>query len=389
MAEESILPSESSGEARLDAPSDTTDAAVGSVDAGDGRTTADSVVHPQNAIPSPSPGWYTDPSGQPGLRWWDGLRWTSTTSQDFAAKQSPIESHSEWLRESVRVGFRRFGNFMPLVVTLLLPLNIIFSVALWNAINTVVIEIDEATGTITVENWEWTPALAVAGALLIAMLLAMAFFRSVVAHQTAAGEVDKPNSWSASVRHSLQRAPRLFGGVALRALVLWGLLIGWVLAVTINIFFVLLAMVVFPAMIFLWFRLSVVDIASSLGVRENSPLQQSWRASGAHPLAYMGALLLAIIVGFFLWLFVNSVLGGVFMGIAEQGRARVSENQTFALIDIVGSTPQIAALGAFFAALGAGIRNTLTATGMTLIYQRVGGSVDESIFELENNDEPS
>lgn len=28
---------------------------------------------------SPEPGWYPDPSGPPGLRWWNGVSWSDTT----------------------------------------------------------------------------------------------------------------------------------------------------------------------------------------------------------------------------------------------------------------------------------------------------------------------
>jgi hypothetical protein len=29
---------------------------------------------------SPAPGWYADPSGQAGIRWWDGAQWTAHTA---------------------------------------------------------------------------------------------------------------------------------------------------------------------------------------------------------------------------------------------------------------------------------------------------------------------
>ncbi len=29
--------------------------------------------------PMPPPGWHPDPSGRPGLRWWDGVRWSGYT----------------------------------------------------------------------------------------------------------------------------------------------------------------------------------------------------------------------------------------------------------------------------------------------------------------------
>ena len=34
-------------------------------------------------------GWYDEPSGGPGKRWWDGTNWTSHTQQDFAPVAVP------------------------------------------------------------------------------------------------------------------------------------------------------------------------------------------------------------------------------------------------------------------------------------------------------------
>lgn len=36
-------------------------------------------VHPQPPTASVPPGWYPDPSGQPGQRYWDGANWTHFT----------------------------------------------------------------------------------------------------------------------------------------------------------------------------------------------------------------------------------------------------------------------------------------------------------------------
>jgi hypothetical protein len=38
--------------------------------------------------PSPPPGWYQDPSG-PGLRWWDGTRWTEHEQPAVALPPPP------------------------------------------------------------------------------------------------------------------------------------------------------------------------------------------------------------------------------------------------------------------------------------------------------------
>ncbi|OHV39901.1 MULTISPECIES: phospholipid scramblase-related protein [Pseudofrankia] len=38
---------------------------------------------------SPTPGWYQDPSGAPGLRWWDGTQWTTHTQQAPQGQPTP------------------------------------------------------------------------------------------------------------------------------------------------------------------------------------------------------------------------------------------------------------------------------------------------------------
>ncbi|WP_369132611.1 phospholipid scramblase-related protein [Modestobacter sp. I12A-02662] len=41
------------------------------------------------ASPTPPPGWYPDPAGGPGTRWWDGRGWTEHVQQPPAPPQHP------------------------------------------------------------------------------------------------------------------------------------------------------------------------------------------------------------------------------------------------------------------------------------------------------------
>lgn len=39
---------------------------------------------------TPAPGWYADPTGQAGVRWWDGTQWTSYTAPHPAGGGGPV-----------------------------------------------------------------------------------------------------------------------------------------------------------------------------------------------------------------------------------------------------------------------------------------------------------
>ncbi len=43
-------------------------------------------------VPVPEAGWYPDPSGSPGLRWWDGERWSDDTHPLPEPAASPLPS---------------------------------------------------------------------------------------------------------------------------------------------------------------------------------------------------------------------------------------------------------------------------------------------------------
>ena len=59
--------------------------------------------------PLPAPGWYQDPSG-PGLRWWDGTRWTEHHQPAVApppppaAPLAPAVPQQKWWHIPLLVG---------------------------------------------------------------------------------------------------------------------------------------------------------------------------------------------------------------------------------------------------------------------------------------------
>lgn len=52
------------------------------------RTSAQPLV-PTGGLTAPQPGWYPDPSGLPGERYWDGQRWTASTGQTAMPHSHP------------------------------------------------------------------------------------------------------------------------------------------------------------------------------------------------------------------------------------------------------------------------------------------------------------
>jgi hypothetical protein len=47
--------------------------------------------------PSPPPGWYPDPSGAPGHRYFDGRSWTAHSSQPVTGPQPGVSARTKWL----------------------------------------------------------------------------------------------------------------------------------------------------------------------------------------------------------------------------------------------------------------------------------------------------
>lgn len=58
---------------------------------------------PASRIPDRGPGWYPDPYGPDGWRWWDGQQWGRTTT-DINPEPAPLTSHLWFVGGIVAVG---------------------------------------------------------------------------------------------------------------------------------------------------------------------------------------------------------------------------------------------------------------------------------------------
>ena len=77
-----------------------------------------------NALPPP-PGWYPDPGGAGGQRWWDGTRWTEHVSAPGVARPVPANPvrrryEQKWWHIPLLVGLAVASTVVSIVVQFLL-----------------------------------------------------------------------------------------------------------------------------------------------------------------------------------------------------------------------------------------------------------------------------
>lgn len=59
---------------------------------------------------SPQPGWYADPAGTPGQRWWDGQQWTQHTQPPPQVQVSDPARVQRQVQEQARVAPTQQGG---------------------------------------------------------------------------------------------------------------------------------------------------------------------------------------------------------------------------------------------------------------------------------------
>ncbi len=278
----------------------------------------------------PSPGWYADPSGDGGVRWWTGSEWASAgvivsqTPQDSAAERLPAASL--WLADSVRVCRKVFSELFALITVLLLPAFLLLAGAAWYAFReaAMLVSVDQDTGSMTLEETRGGAELAQASGLVLGALGLVWVGGSILAMassiQAVQSHAKRPATWLQTLA-TLSRRPKKMT-IAISTFVVYSSIVGFIwFSGGLVTFLLLLPSIVIG--FFVWVRYSFVAAASALGPDRPSAFRQSSSAvSGrflliARRYAYLGAWTVLSAIGFLL--IVRLVASGVAIDPAQPG----------------------------------------------------------------------
>lgn len=380
----------------------------------------DSAPAPQPPAGPPA-GWYPDPSGRPGLRWWDGSRWTehyqppppnpavgggddsraaasNTTPRALgpsagpALAVQPLVPVGEWLSRSFRLSVREAGHFLPVVLLTLVPAYLALSVALWYGLRDVVMVSDRVRGTISFEG-EMTTALGLAGLatailiLLFHLLYATAccHFRSVRIGGPSTVHTDpdadpEPAPWRSALLSGLLRWPPVSGTFLVRLALYWGTFALLSVMSAISPFFVLLFPLWPLVAVVAWVRYSLAGVVAAVGDdgrgrSTSASLGASVAATRFRFWSLLGRLLALTVVGASLF-FLGNVVGGVFSAISGgQASGTIDPfGERIAFAQVLPTNPASFALNWLFLAFGAGAWQVLSAAGHSLLHADLDGS---------------
>lgn len=152
--------------------------------------------------PGPPPGWYPDPYGGAGYRWWDGSTWTEHAWAGEAADADRLLPVGDLLGQTFRLLGQRLGHLFTLAVVLVLPIGVLSGAATYAWFDGVVYQDGRWTGI--------SPArtAVVVGSLLLTLVL-YAAYSAAVSRQAVAAASGSPEPWSRSLVGGLRRSFRV------------------------------------------------------------------------------------------------------------------------------------------------------------------------------------
>lgn len=376
----------------------------------------------------PPAGWYPDPSGQPGLRWWDGGQWTEhhqpppptphigagggpettirppmTTPGPGSPTGTPIVIRplmpvGEWLSRSFRLSVREAGHFLPVVVLTLVPAYLSLAVALWYGLRDVVMVSDRVAGTIGFEG-EMSTALVWAGiATMVVIVLFHLLYATACCHfraigmsepvaatpvsegESEAGPTGEPPLWRAALQSGFRRWPPVSATFFARLTLYWGTFAVLSVLTAVSPFFGLLFPLWPVLVVVVWVRFSLAGVSAAVGddgrgSSAGPSLAASFAATRLRFWPFLGRLLALAVVGGSLF-FLGNVVGGVFSAFSGGQSSDTIDPfaERIAFDQVLPTNPASFAINWLFLAFGAGAWQVLSAAGHSLLYAELDGS---------------
>lgn len=329
----------------------------------------------------PPPGWYPDPHGHPGYRWWNGVAWTEdrATGATGGSRDGELPPVGDLLGETFRILGQRVGHLFTLAIVLLLLPAVLSWAATYAAFDGVVFEEGAWTGG----SPGWT-TLAVVSTVLFAV--AYAVYSAALVRHALAALAGSPEPWSSSAVGGLRRSPRVIGA----GLAVWGAtLVAMALLVALAALGplgVVLGLVAIPVgLVLVWTRFSLVLVAAAGGPRRTSSIAASWRLTKGRFWSVLARLLLLAL----LWVALqtgSSIITGPVAGMASAAPddAIVIDEETGELrrLDLDGLIPDNLGVIGFTtvaASLILAASRAVTVIGRTSLYRSAGGAADDPL----------